>query len=634
MSLHNPAQSPVQPKSELKFIEDDNHFSGRYSRNVFETVLFSYKPFLPRLCAVLGVGLVARTLLLLTANVMGYWADSLCGNSAACKPEPALFAGFEHSHYLGVLLSLVGMGFLLNTAFRVSVARLGTQAVSMLYDEVTLRTSRLPMSFFDRTPVGRIVSRFSSDYGAVFRMAGGPMGEFLCLSFDLVLMLVLTSVASPFYIPLVVATVVLNGFVYKRNLPRLRKERRNQSIARAPAIAHFAETAQGARTVKVFGRQSVFAHRFTTLIDAYLLQRVRTVLAIQAFSLQMTATTSFLLVATGVLGLYLLSQQLVSIGSLAVAFTFVMMTSSTIQQFFEYLAQIEEALTGVERLDDYLRRDLELGGRLPASARFATSHPKAHNSAHSPAQNDLKNASITLQNVVLRYSSDLPVVLKDINVHIKAGEHVGVIGRTGSGKSSFIQALFLLYPLEKGLVLINDAACEIFEGGTPGLTLDVFRKGLALIPQDPALFKATLRENLVAFETQTDAELVNTLRQVGLGEWFAELKSAGLNYAIEEKGSNLSAGQRQLICMARCLLQKAPIVVMDEATSAVDPVSEELLNHATREFLRDKTQIIVAHRLSTIEHCDRILWLDNGNLVMMGTPDEVLPRFREARQDV
>ena len=643
-------QDDLAPRTEIKFIEEDKHFSGRYSKNVFETILFSYKPFLPRLALVLFVGIFARTLLLLNANVMGYWADSLCGNGPACKPLPHFFQGFGHVQYVGILLGLVGLGFVLNTSFRVTVARLGTHAVSMLYDEVTVRTSRLPMGFFDRTPVGRIISRFSSDYGAVFRMAGGPMGEFLCLLFDLVLMLILTSVASPFYIPLVLATVVINGLVYRMNLVRLRRERRNQSISRAPAIAHFAETAQGARTVKAFGRQGVFAHRFAQLIDASLLQRVRAILAIQAFSLQMTATTSFLLLATGVLGLFLVSHELVSVGSLAVAFTFVMMTSSTIQQFFEYLAQIEEAMTGVERLDDYLRRDLELGGRLPPQAQFATAHARAFEPTEEQKRN-LKailklpreggesvskmpsQASITLENVVLRYRSDLPVILKNISVHIQAGEHVGVIGRTGSGKSSLIQALFLLYPLEKGRILVNNAAAEIFEGGTQGLTVELFRSWLALIPQDPALFRASLRENLVALDAgHSDEQLIQTLRQVGLGPWFAELAPASLDFAVEEKGANLSAGQRQLVCMARCLLQNAPIVVMDEATSAVDPVSEELLNRATREFLREKTQIIVAHRLPTIEHCDRILWFDNGSLVMEGTPAEVLPRFRAARK--
>jgi len=617
------------------FIEEEKHFSGKYARQVFETIGFAYRPYRALSVFILVIGLFARALLLLNANVMGYWADSLC-KGPLCKPVPSMFAYFGAREFVTLLLTITTLGFLLNTFFRVGIARLGTHAISHFYDEVTLRTSRLPLSFFDRTPVGRMIARFSSDYSAVFRMAGGPMGEFACICFDLVLTLVLISVASPLYIPLVLLTVGANLVVYRLNNTRMRQERRAMSVTRAPAIAHFAETAQGARTIRAFGKAQLFASRFCRLVRHFLSQRARTLVVIQAFSLQMSFITSLLLLCTGLLGIFFVREGWVSVGSVAVAFTFVMMTSSTVQLLFEYLASFEEALTGVERLDDYLRRDLEPGAKLPPTAIFPTSHPRM---ATLPPPEPAAAGALEVSGLVLRYRPELPQVLRGVSFALRPGEHVGVVGRTGCGKSSLIQALFLLYPWEAGWVELDGRRPEIFAGKTTDraraaknpLSLDAYRANLSLIPQEPSLFRGTLRENLVADKRVSDDEIESVLACVGLSEWFASLGPKPFHMAIEERGGNLSSGQRQLLCMARCLMQKSSIVVMDEATSSVDPVSEENLLHATRDLLAKRTQIIVAHRLSTIEHCDRILWLQEGLLYRQGPPSVILPEYRATR---
>jgi ABC-type multidrug transport system fused ATPase/permease subunit len=158
--------------------------------------------------------------------------------------------------------------------------------------------------------------------------------------------------------------------------------------------------------------------------------------------------------------------------------------------------------------------------------------------------------------------------------------------------------------------------------------LGLYRRSIAFIAQDPTLFRGTLHENLDVNQTQNSEDLFEALKKVGLPEWANEYD---LKRPIEERGRNLSQGERQLICMARCLLQDAPVIVMDEATSSVDPQSEEILVRATEEFFKDKTQIIIAHRLSTLQNCDRILWLQNGEIRMIGKPSEVLPLFQKAK---
>ena len=610
------------------YLDKESHFEGRYSREVFETLLHAYRSTGVRILIYVVLGFLGRLLLLSNANLVGVWVDSFCRAPATCKPVPEVFASFDNIHFLYVLVGLSIAGFFCSIAFRVGFSRDSAEAVSRLYDEVTLRTSRLPMRFFDTNPAGRIVTRFSSDYGNVFRLFGGPLAELLSIIFDLVCMVILVSVASIYYLPIIVLIALCNYGVYRLNRNLLRYERRELSASRSPSIAHFAETSQGASTIRIFGRQLGFMSRFVQLNDRFQRQRVRASAAILTFSMQMSLLTGILLLITGLAGYKMAQQGMVSIGSIGVAFTFIVLSGTSIQMFFEWMAQFEEAMTGVERLNDYLRRPLEVGSRLPSWRSFPTAHPvygtneeenlKRQRLVAAPA------AAVLVEGLWFRYSPDLPYVLKGIDVRIRAGEKIGIVGRTGSGKSSFVQALFHMYPFDKGRIAID--------GRAPAETdLQLYRRAIALIAQEPTLFRGTLRENLDLSGIHSDQELTEALGRVGLGDWFEGRGAIGLKFAVEEKGRNLSAGERQLLCMARCLLQDAPVVILDEATSAVDPHSEEILVGATEKFFADRTQIIIAHRLSTLEKCDRVLWLHQGEVKMFDEASRVLPVFRSTQ---
>lgn len=610
-----------------RYLDQESAFRGRYSRDVFESLYFAYKPILWRIAFFVVCGFFGRLFLLANANLIGFWVDSYCSRvmpgAAACRPLPAMLAGFDDRSFLILLSLMTTVGFTLTAIFRITFSRLSAEAVSRLYDETTLRTSRLPIQFFDTNPVGRIVTRFSSDYGNVFRLFGGPLAEFFAIVFDLTCMLVLVSLASPFYLPIILVVGIANYVVYRLNRDRLRIERRELSAGRSPSIAHFAETTQGASTIRIFGRQATFLKRFSRLNDRYLDQRIRTSVAVLKFSMQMSVLTSLMFLATGIAGYEMAQNGWVSIGSIGVAFTFIAFSGTSLQMFFEWFAQFEEAMTGVERMNDYLRRKLEPGAKLPAAREFPTDHPVYDAKEEERLQNARlvpeRAAAVTVEDLWFRYSPDLPYVLKGLDFQIRPGEKVGIVGRTGSGKTSFVQALFHLYPFERGRVLIN--------GRGPDADLPVFRRAIALISQEPTLFRGTIRENLDLAGQHADARLMDALDRVGLSDWL-KAQPRGLASAVEERGRNLSAGERQLLCMARCLLQDAPVIVMDEATSSVDPQSEEILVRATREFFSDRTQIIIAHRLSTLIHCDRILWLHKGEVRMFDKPDKLLPVFQ------
>jgi ABC-type multidrug transport system fused ATPase/permease subunit len=630
-----------------RFMARETRFEGRYGGSLRNTIYQAYRPFLGRTLSILGVGLVGRIVLLGNTNLIGYWVDSFCRAPQPCRAVPSWMSGFGTHEFVLLLAAATAIGFCCTLFFRTGVSRLSINAVSDIYDETTYRTSRLPMTFFDRNPAGRIITRFSSDYNSVFRIFGGPLAEFISLIFDLTAMTLLIGLASLWLLPIWLLQGVLNYLVYRWHLGRLRVERRELALRRSPGIAHFAETTMGASTIRAFNKEKMFETRFSALNDSYLGQRLRTVTALVRFSLSMGSVTAFMFLVTGLASLWLVNHGHMSIGSVGVAFTYLGLSGTVLQSFFEWLTQFEEAMTGLERMNEYLRLPLEPGQRLPREARFETGHRvESEEEARASWNWDGIGAGATVEvkDLWMRYRADLPPVLQGLSFSLAAGERLAVVGRTGSGKTSLVQAIFRLYPLEKGTIRVGGHEAETGEEGEGVVPLGSYRPLLSYITQDATLFLGTLRENLkspggestgeapFARKNLGDGDLIQALRKVQFlrPEARDEEYAFWLDYRVEEKGRNLSAGERQLVCVARCLLQDTPVVVLDEATSAVDPRSEEILTRATDEFFAGKTQIIIAHRLSTVRSCDRMLWLQEGKVHRLGPTPEVMPEFQSS----
>jgi ABC-type multidrug transport system fused ATPase/permease subunit len=297
--------------------EKETQFKGEFQKSVGQALWFAYRPYSFWLGLLIVVGILGRVLLLANANIIGIWVDSFCkaDGPIPCKATPEFFMNWQSSDYIHLLLLMTSVGFVLTWIFRVGFSDLSAMAISTLYDETTYRTSRFPMSFFDNTPTGRIVTRFSSDYGNVFRLFGGPLAEFLTIIFDISVMILLLAWASPYYLPAVVLIGILNFITYKMNQMRLRESRRDLSASRSPSVAHFAETAQGASTIRTFLRSRIFSDRFRRMDNYFLNQKRQVVFNLLKFSVQMNFLTACLLVLVGIMAFFLTKQGWLSIGS-------------------------------------------------------------------------------------------------------------------------------------------------------------------------------------------------------------------------------------------------------------------------------------------------------------------------------
>ena len=283
------------------------------------------------------------------------------------------------------------------------------------------------------------------------------------------------------------------------------------------------------------------------------------------------------------------------------ALAYVIQTMDLTQYAVRKISNVENLMTSVERVMTYTKLDSEPGYKVE----------------RLPPKNWPREGNVTFQDVSLTYYPGGPQVLKKINLKIKGGEKIGVAGRTGAGKSSFVTAL-LRMPDADGDIMVDSIRIK-------EINLPEARKCISVLGQSPVLFGGSLKKNLDPMEQFQDADLWRALEDVQLKD-LAESLQGQLNYELLEHGSNVSVGERQLICLARVLLQKNMIIVLDEPTAHVDPDTEKTIWNVVREKLRDSTVITIAHRLNTIRDCDMILVLNNGEVDEFGKFDSLVNR--------
>jgi ATP-binding cassette subfamily C (CFTR/MRP) protein 1 len=379
-----------------------------------------------------------------------------------------------------------------------------------------------------------------------------------------------------------------------------REMKRFESVFRSSLFAKFSEGLSGTASIRAYGLQDRFVMNIRSAIDEMNSAYYLTFSNQRWLSIRLDAIGNLLVFTTGILVITSRFNVNPSIGGLVLSY--ILAIVQVLQFTVRQLAEVENGMNSTERVHFY---GTELEEEAPLhTIEVADSWPQA--------------GEIMFKDVGMRYRPNLPLVLSGLNMHVRGGERIGVVGRTGAGKSSIMSALFRLVEISSGSITIDGVNIS-------NIGLHDLRSRLAIIPQDPTLFKGTVRSNLDPFNEHTDLELWSALRQSDLVSADASLddKAPGrihLDGVVEEEGLNFSLGQRQLMALARALVRGSRIIVCDEATSSVDMETDDKIQRTMAAGFKGKTLLCIAHRLKTIIGYDRICVMDKGSIAELDTP--------------
>lgn len=511
--------------------------------------------------------------------------------------------GLSSGTYIGIYAGLGTFQAVLMFVFSIELTIFGTNASKTLLREAVTRTLRAPMSFFDTTPLGRITNRFSRDVDVMDNNLTDAMRMyFLTLATIIAVFALVIAFFWHFVIALVpLAIIFVLAASYYRSSAR--EVKRFESVLRSVVFAKFGEGLTGIASIRAYGLKEKFVGDLRKSIDEMNAAYYLTFSNQRWLSMRLDTIGNLLVFTTGILVVTSRFSVPPSIGGLVLSYilSIVQMLQFTVRQ----LAEVENGMNAVERLQFY-------GKQLEEEA-------PEHTIDVRPSWPE--KGEIVFDNVEMRYRAGLPLVLKGMTMHVKGGERIGIVGRTGAGKSSIMSTLFRLVELSGGHITIDGLDIST-------LGLHDLRSRLAIIPQDPTLFRGTVRSNLDPFGEHTDLELWSALRQADLVPHDANLEDKDpsrthLDSVVEEDGLNFSLGQRQLMALARALVRGSRIIVCDEATSSVDMETDDKIQNTIATGFRGRTLLCIAHRLRTIIGYDRICVMDAGRIAELDSPLEL-----------
>ncbi|KAL6843839.1 hypothetical protein ACP4OV_026410 [Aristida adscensionis] len=500
-----------------------------------------------------------------------------------------------------VLVTLTNSYWLITSSLR---------AAKRLHDAMLRSILRAPMVFFHTNPLGRIINRFSKDLGDIDRNVAVFVNMFMAQISQLLSTFVLIGFVSTMSLWAIMPLLILFYAAYLYYQTTSREVKRLDSITRSPVYAQFAEALNGLSTIRAYKAYD----RMSNINGKAMDNNIR-------FTLVNMSANRWLAI------------RLETLGGIMIWFTatFAVMQNqradnqkafaSTMGLLLTYTLNITNLLTAVLRLASLAENSLNSVERVGTYIELPSEAPPVIED-NRPPPGWPSSGVIKFEDVVLRYRPELPPVLHGISFVINGSEKVGIVGRTGAGKSSMLNALFRMVELERGRILIDD--CDVSKFGIWDL-----RKVLGIIPQAPVLFSGSVRFNLDPFNEHNDADLWEALERAHLKDVIRR-NALGLDAEVSEAGENFSVGQRQLLSLARALLRRAKILVLDEATAAVDVRTDALIQKTIREEFKSCTMLIIAHRLNTVIDSDRLLILSAGQVLEFDTPENLLSNEESA----
>ncbi|KAG0003683.1 Canalicular multispecific organic anion transporter 2 [Modicella reniformis] len=539
-------------------------------------------------------------------------------------------------YYMGVYAALIIVFMLLIvwTSYTTMVTT-AVRASERLHSNLLNNILRLPMTFFDTTPVGRVINRFSSDLFSIDEQIPWSFHDTFFCGGAVIGSLIVISVTTPIFLIVIPPILIMYIFIQRYYITSSRNFKRIESIAKSPMYQHFSETLSGASTIRALQCNTRFIEQNATRSDntanAFFVWAVGN----RWLEIRLEFLGSIVVLAASLLAV--LSRETLPPSMVGMSLAYALNITQDICWLVKCMCQVQFEMVSVERVNEYCQKDQE-----------------APNWTDVPIPDSWPaHGHVVFKNYSTRYRPGMDLVLRNVSFDVKPGERIGIVGRTGAGKSSLTLALFriieaansqwdtnttrggsndqkkdgsdvvVMTELEKVQAEEDGGSIWIDDIDIATIGLETLRQHLAIIPQDPTLFVGTVRDNLDPFQQATDTEVWEALDRAHLKDYLVGMPG-GLSYEVTHNGDNFSVGQRSLICLARALLRKTKILILDEATAAVDVETDELIQRTIREEFKDRTVLTIAHRIKTIMDYDKILVLDKGRVQEFEAPSQLL----------
>ncbi|ETN62869.1 multidrug resistance-associated protein 1 [Anopheles darlingi] len=520
--------------------------------------------------------------------------------------------------YLGVYGALGGVQSIALFIGSVLLALGCLKAAKESHEKLLESSMHMPMSFFDTTPLGRIINRFSKDVDVVDNILPATIRAWLLMLFSVIGVFVVIGISTPIFLAIVPPLLVIYYFVQRFYIETSRQLKRLESVTRSPIYSHFGESIGGQSTIRAYGQQDRFIKESEDRVDYNQLVTYPTILANRWLGVRLEMIGSLVILFAALFAI--LARDTIGQATVGLSISYALQISNVLSFLVRMTAEVETNIVAIERLEEYTV--------LPREAEWK----KGTVDKAWPAE-----GKVEFKDYQIRYRDGLDLVIRGISLNVLGGEKIGIVGRTGAGKSSLTLGLFRVVEAAGGQIIID--GLDISQMG-----LHQLRSRLTIIPQDPVLFSGTLRMNVDPFNNFSDDQVWKALELSHL-KTFVKGLTAGLAHEIAENGENLSVGQRQLVCLARAILRKTKVLILDEATAAVDLETDDLIqvnNKEHHEVLQDAyvlyyclqktirtefadcTILTIAHRLNTILDSDRVLVLDKGLVAECDSPQNLL----------
>ncbi|KAL6447242.1 hypothetical protein ACFW04_001485 [Cataglyphis niger] len=501
--------------------------------------------------------------------------------------------------YLGVY-GVLGFGqatfvVLSQTALVVGCLR----SSKLLHSELLFGILRSPLGFFDTTPSGRILNRFGKDIDIIDNVLPPSIRAWLFCLASVIATLVVISYSTPIFIMVIVPIGAIYYFIQRFYVATSRQLKRLESVSRSPIYSHFSESVTGAQIIRAYGVQEQFIHESENRVDFNQVCYYPSIIANRWLAVRLEMVGNLIIFFAALFAV--LGRDTMSSGLVGLSVSYALQITQTLNWLVRMTSDVETNIVAVERIKEY--------GDTVQEAPWK-------NTEYTPPKEWPTNGRVDFKDFKVRYREGLDLVLNGLTFSVFGGEKIGIVGRTGAGKSSMTLALFRIIEAAHGKILID--GIDISKMGLHDL-----RSRLTIIPQDPVLFSGTLRMNLDPFDCYADEEIWRALEHAHLKSFINNLPNA-LLHEVTEGGENLSVGQRQLICLARALLRKTKVLILDEATAAVDLETDDLIQTTIRQEFKNCTVLTIAHRLNTILDSDRVIVLDKGLIVEYDSPEVLL----------